>query len=195
MIYEAYLSSSSKVAITAAVVAVIICFAAPAASQTDTARVARAIPAAVTPPMGYQRALDRGWRSEDGSPGNMWQQDTSYDIEGRLDTTTGELEGTVRIRYVNNAPATLPSVLIHLHQNIHKEGSPRNESVEITGGVTLTSVSANGQLLEEDSDEDGPGYEVRGTIMQLRTENPVEEGDTLQLEIGWKFSVPQNSEG
>ena len=190
MIYEAYLSSSSKVAITAAVVAVITCFTAPAASQTDTARVARAIPAAVTPPMGYQRALDRGWRSEDGSPGNMWQQDTSYDIEGRLDTTTGELEGTVRIRYVNNAPATLPSVLIHLHQNIHKEGSPRNESVEITGGVTLTSVSANGQLLEEDSDEDGPGYEVRGTIMQLRTENPVEEGDTLQLEIGWEFSVP-----
>jgi hypothetical protein len=195
MIYEAYLSSSSKVAITAAVVAVITCFTAPAASQTDTARVARAIPAAVTPPMGYQRALDRGWRSEDGSPGNMWQQDTSYDIEGRLDTTTGELEGTVRIRYVNNAPATLPSVLIHLHQNIHKEGSPRNESVEITGGVTLTSVSANGQLLEEDSDEDGPGYEVRGTIMQLRTETPVEEGDTLQLEIGWEFSVPQKGAG
>ena len=72
MIYEAYLSSSSKVAITAAVVAVITCFTAPAASQTDTARVARAIPAAVTPPMGYQRALDRGWRSEDGSPGYMW---------------------------------------------------------------------------------------------------------------------------
>ena len=117
MIYTVYLFRKANVAIAATMVATVACVAAPAASQTDTARIARAIPAAVTPPMGYQRALDRGWRSEDGSPGNMWKQDTSYDIEGRLDTATGELEGTVRIEYINNAPATLPAVLIHLHQN------------------------------------------------------------------------------
>jgi len=154
----------------------------------------RAIPAAVTPPPEFARAVSRGWRSEDGMPGtSYWQNWTGYDIDARLDPETGKVEGTVRILYAHDAPANLETVWLHLHQNLHKAGSPRLESQEITGGVTLTGVSADGEELRESTE--GPGYEVDGTLMQLRPTIRLEPGDTLQLDIDWEVTLPQNGSG
>ena len=148
----------------------------------------------MTVPAEYQRALDRGWRSEDGSPGHSyWQNRASYDIEAELDVETGRLTGSAQILYAHDAPANLPVVWLHLHQNLHKEGSPRLESAEITGGVTLTRVSADGEELSEV--EEGPGYEVDGTLLQVRPTIRVEPGDTLQLDIDWEVTLPQNGAG
>jgi hypothetical protein len=116
---------------------VVVLGPAPAVSQQAT--MPRAIPAPVTPPQGYRTAVERGWRSADGSPGHSyWQQGTAYDIEARLDPETARLEGTVRIRYAHNAPITLNTVWLHLHQNFHGEGQLRNREGEVTGGVTLS---------------------------------------------------------
>jgi hypothetical protein len=135
--------------------------------------------------------MDRGWRSEDGSPGHSyWQQWASYDLEAELDPESGLLTGSARIRYANNAPATFRSLWLHLHQNLHKEGAPRNGPAEITGGVTLTRVMAGGVELEEDA-----GYEVEGTLMQIRLGAPVGEGDTVDVEIDWTVTLPQNGAG
>ncbi len=164
--------------------------AAGAAAQET--RVGRPIPAAVVPPSEYQRAIERGWRSADGSPGHSyWQQGTTYDIEARLDPATANLEGTVRIAYANNAPATLRSVFLLLHQNFHREDAVRHEPAEITGGVTLRRVVAGGAVLAEGEIEDGPAYHVDGTVMELRPSAPLEQGDTLHLEIEWEMTVPQ----
>ena len=179
-----------------------ICFMVAGGSVGAQAELAaqdgetRAIPAAVTPPPAYRRAVERGWRSEDGSPGHAyWQQGSSYDLEARLDPETGALEGTARIRYANNAPATIGSVWLHLHQNLHKAGVPRNEAQEITGGVTLTRVVANGVEIEEGALAAGPAYRVDGTLMELRPGAPLEQGDTLHLEIGWEVTLPQSGAG
>ena len=170
--------------------------APPAVAAQDEDSVRRPIPAPVVVPSFYQRAIDRGWRSEDGSPGHSyWQQWTSYDVDARLDPETGRLEGTVRILYANNAPATLQLVHLYLLQNLHKEGSPRTGPAEITGGVALTSVLADGEELSEGDLDEGPGYAVDGTLMRLRPGFPVEEGDTLELEIGWEVTLPQNGSG
>jgi hypothetical protein len=156
----------------------------------------RPVPAPVVLPPFYQRSLDRGWRSADGSPGHAyWQQGSSYELTAKLDPETSLLVGSVRILYAQNAPATLPGVWLQLSQNLHKEGSPRQATQEITGGVTLTSVLVDGEPLEESELEDGPGYEVDGTLMQIRPALPVEKGDTLELEIGFEFTVPQNGSG
>ncbi len=161
-----------------------------AASQE--ARVARAIPAPVAPPPEYQRAVDRGWRSPDGRPGHSyWQQGGTYDIEVRLDPATAVLQGTVRIKYANNAPATLRSVFLHLHQNFHRADAVRHDPGEVTGGVTLRRVTAGGAVLEERELEEGPAYQVEGTVMELRPPSPLEQGDTLRLEIEWEMTVPQ----
>lgn len=157
----------------------------------------RAIPAAVTPPSDYQRALDRGWRSAEGSPGGgYWVQGTSYDIEARLDPETGRLEGSINILYAHVAPANLNSVWLHLHQNLHKEGVPRNEAQEITGGVTLTRVAADGEeLAAHDQLDEGPGYRVEGTLLELRPTIRLEPGDTLELDLAWEVTLPQNGAG
>jgi hypothetical protein len=165
----------------------------PAAAQEIPMR---AVPASVQPPAAFTRALERGWRSEDGSPGrNYWQNWAGYDIQARLDPDSAKLEGTVRILYYHDAPANLSTVFLHLHQNLHKEGSPRYAAQEITGGVTITSLAADGEELSEQPVSEGPGWHVNGTIMQVRPSIRVERGDTLQLDIGWEMTVPQNGSG
>ncbi|MEM7417937.1 MAG: M1 family metallopeptidase, partial [Gemmatimonadota bacterium] len=154
------------------------------------------VPAAVVPPAEYQRALDRGWRSEDGSPGHSyWQQWAGYQIDAELDPESSRLTGSVQILYHHDAPANLQSVFVHLHQNLHKAGSPRYESQEITDGVTITSLSADGEDLIEGEISDGPGWEVDGTILQVRPTIRLERGDTLQLDIGWEVELPQRGAG
>lgn len=158
--------------------------------------VRRAVPGPVAVPSFLERALARGWRSEDGSPGaNYWQQGVTYDLEARLDPETGKLEGNVVILWANNAPATLPTVQLHLHQNLHTEGSPRSAVQEITGGVTLTSVAVDGEPVLDRPLREGPGYQVEGTIMTIRPSLTVEEGDTLEIEIAWEMEIPQNGSG
>ncbi len=159
-------------------------------------REVRAIPPAVTTPVEYDRSVERGWRGEDGAPGHSyWQQWEGYDIRARLDPETGLLQGSAQILWHHDAPATLRSVFVHLHQNIHKEGSPRYSSQEITGGVTITRLAADGEELSEGPVEDGPGYEIDGALMQVRPSITVERGDTLQLDIDWEVTLPQNGAG
>jgi hypothetical protein len=169
----------------------VACIGAAAVAAQD-GRPPRAIPAPVAPPPEYQRAVERGWRSENGAPGHSyWQQGTSYDLEARLDPATGRLEGTARITYANHAPANLRSVFLHLHQNFHREGAVRHDPGEITGGVTLRRVAADGAVLEEGDLEEGPSYKVEGTVVELRPPSPLDQGDTLRLEIQWELTVPQ----
>ena len=59
--------------------------------------------------------------------------------------------------------------------------------------MTLSRVAADGEDLSEA--EEGPGYSVDGTIMQLRPTIRVEPGDTLQLDIDWEVTLPQNGSG
>jgi hypothetical protein len=174
------------------IVAVVAFVASTSPAVAQESVVERPIPAPVQPPMEYQRAVERGWRSGDGSPGHSyWQQGSSYDIDARLDPATGALEGTVRIAYANNAPATLRSVFVHLHQNFHREDAIRHEPGEVTGGITLRRVQAGETTLTEGDLEEGPGYRVDGTIMELRPPSTLEQGDSLRLEIEWAMTVPQ----
>ena len=166
------------------------------AAQNGDTRVRRPIPAPIVLPANYLQSMERGWRSEDGSPGHAyWQQGITYDLTARLDPETGRVTGSVAIEYANNAPARYPTLWLHLHQNLHKEGAPRNASQEITGGMTLTSVSVDGEMMEEVELSDGPGYEIDGSLMQIRPELQIEQDDTLDLEIEFEFTVPQNGSG
>ncbi len=175
------------------VVTSMIALGSPAVSQEMPLR---AVPAPVTPPADFARSLERAWRSADGSPGvNYWQNWAGYDIEARLDPETGRVDGKIQILYAHVAPANLNSVFLHLHQNIHREGSPRYDSQEITGGVTIRSLAADGEALSERPAAEGPGYQVDGTILQVSPTIRLEPGDTLQLDIEWEFTVPQDGAG
>lgn len=170
--------------------------AAAPADGVGQQRVERAIPGDMTPPTFFERAVERGTRTTTGAPGDRyWQNWATYELEARLDPETAELEGSVAIRYENRSPYRLPAVMLHLHQNIHEEGAARNEALEVTGGMTLTRVSVDGQFLDAGDPQDGPAWEVDGTVLAVRLFEPMEPGDTVTLNIGWENVLPQNGAG
>ncbi|MDX1577392.1 MAG: hypothetical protein R3266_02865, partial [Gemmatimonadota bacterium] len=87
----------------------------------------------VTPPPGYQRAVEAGTRSEDGRPGpEYWQQRVDYSIDVSLDPATARITGSEVATLHNNAPVALPFIVVRLYQNVFSEGVERNRSVELT---------------------------------------------------------------
>src|SRR3989304_1336205 len=108
----------------------------------------RPVPYPVVPPFEFQAALANGTRSQTGEPGpNYWQQWTRYAIRASLTPDAKRLSGNERVVYYNRSPDTLGFLYLHLYQNLHAPGVPRNEPAEVTGGVQLESVAANGQSL------------------------------------------------
>jgi hypothetical protein len=156
----------------------------------------RPVPYPVTAPPQYRRAIERGTRTLAGAPGPAyWQQWTDYTLRASLDPAAKRVDGHARIVYHNRSPNALPVVFVHLLQNLHALGAVRLEPQEVTGGMRLQRVVADGQVLPDGALDQGPGYEVLGTAMALRPPAPVQPGGRLELELDWSFTVPQSSAG
>ncbi len=154
----------------------------------------RPIPYPVTPPADFLAAVQRGTRTLTGVPGpGYWQQWTTYTLRARLDVERKRLEGSARLIYRNRSPNPLPVVFLHLLQNIHLPGAVRNEPQEVTGGIELTRVVANGIDLPEAGSR--AGWAVNGTVLGVRLPRPVATRDSLVLELAWGFDIPQSSTG
>lgn len=151
----------------------------------------RPIPYPVVPPPAFRRAVERGTRTLSGEPGpRYWQQWADYQIDAELDPTSKSVRGSIDIVYQNNSPDTLAEVFLHLHQNLHAPGAIRNRVAEVTGGVRLRRVSANGADLRN-----GLGYAVRNTILRVRPRTPVRPGGSVDLHLEWEFTVPASGVG
>jgi hypothetical protein len=180
----------------------------PALAQ-ENITLTRPIPGPVIPPPYYRAALERGTRAPDGRPGpNYWQVYSEYDIDARLDPGTGLLSGSETIRFHNRSPGSLPMLQLFLHQNIHAEGVARTRPTEVTGGVRLERVKVGGQELLPITNEmlargGGPpssrrfpaGYLEGGQVMMVSLPEAVPSGGSVELEIDWSFTVPQNGAG
>ncbi|HEX2187932.1 MAG TPA: M1 family metallopeptidase, partial [Longimicrobiaceae bacterium] len=152
----------------------------------------RPVPARVVPPPGFLRAVENGTRTLTGVPGpRYWTQWTDYRLSGMLDTERKRLTGTGRITYHNRSPDTLAVVHLHLYHNYNAPGAVRNDpAVDPVGGVTLARLVAQGQALREG--QEGPGYAVSGTTLQVRLPRPLAPGDTLPLEVDWSFPISRS---
>lgn len=168
---------------------------ASAQTETQPAQGDRPIPYPVVPPPPFQRAIAAGTRSATGAPGSTyWQQAADYDLHARLDATSKRLNGRGAVVYTNNSPDTLLTVFLHLLQNLHAPAAVRNEPEEVTGGVSLELVTADGQVLTERRDA-RPGYRVQGTILGIRLPRPLLPGASVELGLEWSFTVPQSGAG
>ncbi|HMF64193.1 MAG TPA: hypothetical protein VK608_08910, partial [Edaphobacter sp.] len=64
------------------------------------------------------------YRSSNGAPGpSYWQNQADYELHPELDTTTKQLRATEIITYTNNSPDVLPSLWLHVEQNIYRKDS------------------------------------------------------------------------
>ncbi len=157
----------------------------------------RPIARPLEPIPGYAAALERGTRSPDGAPGSAyWQQWTDHTIDVRVDPEEKHLEASLRMDYHNRSPDALPVLVLELTQNAHGEGARRLETMEVTGGVTLSRVVADGREVRPgDLGGQGAAYAVDGTVMAIRLPRPLASGGTARLEIDYGFTIPLQGVG
>ncbi len=157
----------------------------------------RPIPYPIDVPMAFEMAVNSGTRSADGKPGeNYWQNYASYDLHAEIDPETHTLYGSSIVTYQNNSPNRLNVIVVELAQNLHKEGTPKKEITEITGGKELTKIAVNGSELEETTPmarwtQNSSGYILEGTQLYIFPEAALESGGSMEFEFEWSFKIPQ----
>ncbi len=166
-------------------------------SELVISSIDRPIPYPLDVPGTFQQAILNGTRTADGKPGpNYWQNSSSYILNAEIDPNTHTLYGSGTVSFENNSPNHLPVVLFELAQNLHKEGTPKKEITEITGGKQLHLVKADGVELEpitfaQWQTQNTAGYVVEGTSLFIFPEEILESGSTMDFEFEWSFEVPQ----
>ncbi|HEU4829949.1 MAG TPA: M1 family metallopeptidase [Gemmatimonadales bacterium] len=164
----------------------------PAVVETPApAQAQRPRPYPVFEPRGFARAVERGTRTRTGAAGHRyWQQWTRYGIAAIYDPTSGALDGRSTIAYFNRSPDSLDALYLHLHGNFFLPGAMRTRSGPTTGGVTLTRVSVRGREIRQFAPGIPDGYRVDGTILKIPMLTPVLAGDSVTLELAWRYTVP-----
>jgi len=143
------------------------------------------------------------YRTASGRPGPAyWQQRVDYRIEATLDVTRNELRGHEVIRYRNNSPDELPYLWMHVEQNMCAPDSVANQLDQpplvfldaefdfsckgFDGGMVLDTVRVEGA--------DVP-HEVYDTTMRVDLDEPLAPQAELELEVAWRFAVPEYGSG
>ncbi|MEJ2334519.1 MAG: M1 family metallopeptidase [Gemmatimonadales bacterium] len=172
--------------------------------QRSSGRARRPIPYPVVPSRGFIAAVEKGTRTTSGRPGPAyWQQWTDYELTATLRPEERRLYGRGRITYHNRSPDSLPTLYLHLMQNVHAVGAMRNRPQLVTGGIVLSRVVADGAELTlqsnqrppEDEDEMPSGYAVRGTILRMILPETLRPGESVELELDWTFQIPSRGGG
>src|SRR5262245_16246836 len=142
-------------------------------------------------------------RNGSGRPGpDYWQQRADYRIRATLDPVKQELAGRETIHYVNRSPDRLPYLWFHVEQNICEAGSVTNQLDQPPlvflgstfdfsckggrGGVTLEGVTSLGRALP---------HVVYGTTMRVDLPTALAPGASIDIDIGWRFIVPESGAG
>jgi hypothetical protein len=133
------------------------------------------------------------YRSATGAPGpRYWQQRADHRITASLDTATHVVRGTETIRYRNNSPETLRFVWLTAEQNLYRPGSKgsfqnpsdsRWGARDFAGGMEFSYVRTGGATVQPYVDD---------TMMRLDLPRPLAPGQTVELELGWSFPVPEH---
>ena len=157
----------------------------------------RPVPYPIDIPEAYVNAQENGTRTEDGTPGeNYWQNESSYILNATLIPDSMLVRGEAHISYINNSPDDLQVIVVELAQNLHKEGTPKKEITEITGGQELTKILVNGVPLDETNmyarwTQNSKGYIIDGTRLYLFPDESVASGSSVDMEFEWHFEVPE----
>jgi len=159
--------------------------------------IQRPIPYPLDIPDSYLRAVENGTRTSSGLPGEAyWQNEGRYQLQAELDTLNNMIHGEADIEYTNNSPDNLNAIVVELAQNLHKGGTPKKETTEITGGHSIQRISVNGNDLSETTMQarwttGASGYMVDGTRLYIFPEDIIDSGTSVNLGFEWSFEIPQ----
>ncbi len=141
-------------------------------------------------PKEMKQAYDKGTRSYDGKPGpNYWHNTVDYDIKASINPETRVITGASTIKYYNNSPDDLSTIVVRLYNDVFRKANPRLMRVDerdVNDGVTLNMVQVRGDSV----DLEGNSATRNGTNLFLRLEEPVKSGESIELAINWETLVP-----
>ena len=158
--------------------------------------IKRPIPYPIDIPQAYLGAVENETRTSNGHPGDAyWQNEASYRLHARLDTLNHMIHGEAEVEYLNNSPSGLNAIVVELAQNLHKEGTPKKDLTEITGGKDISKITVNGTELSETTMQarwttGASGYMINGTRLYIFPENRVGTGESINLGFEWSFEIP-----
>ncbi len=144
------------------------------------------------------------YRSSNGAPGpSYWQNEADYEMHAALDTQAKTLRNDEVITYTNNSPNALPSLWIHMEQNIYRKdaraqivnggllrrmrrGAAASPAPNYTEGFELDSVEIQRGTASTKAD-----YLISDTRMQIRLNEPLApKGGVLKIHIRYHYAIP-----
>ena len=143
------------------------------------------------------------YRSSNGAPGpSYWQNEADYDLHPTIDVANKQLSATETITYTNNSPDVLPSLWLHVEQNIYRKDSRsrlaggavrmRRRNTEETG----PPPSSDGYAFDSVEIESGrqrvkADYLISDARMQIRLAEPLKaRGGQLKIHIKYHYQIP-----
>lgn len=132
-------------------------------------------------------AYKNNTRALDGRPGkNYWQNRGKYDINLSLNPDTRIVSGSETIKYFNNSPDTLKTLVFKLILNNHRATAAKWGNVSkdyITEGINITSFIINGQS----------GLWKKGmgetTTQSVTLQEPLVSGGIVEIKIEWNYTL------
>ncbi|KAF0143119.1 MAG: Aminopeptidase N [Stygiobacter sp.] len=147
-------------------------------------------------PKNIIRAYEKGTRSYDGKPGaNYWTNHADYKIQAELFPEKREVKGTVNIKYYNESPDSLRSLVIRLYQDFLKKGTPRSSRVSLndeTEGTQIDTMMINGVGLNLKSRE--LRIMRRGSNMTINNlPKKIAPKGSADIMIKWSVIIPKET--
>ncbi|MCH8904203.1 MAG: M1 family metallopeptidase [Bacteroidetes bacterium] len=131
---------------------------------------------------------------------NQWQQEVNYTIEVTLDDTLHELNGFIKIEYINNSPDELEYIYFHLWPNAYKDNYTAFALQQLENGSTKYYYA----------DPDQKGYidklefmvdnytvrweldEIDQDIAKVYLNEPLKSGKTIQIGTSFHVKIPDS---
>ncbi len=143
-------------------------------------------------PIEFKKAIDKGTRTLDGTPGpNYFQNYSDYKIKAGFNPRTAKLEGTENIVYHNNSNDTLKYIVVRLYADLFKKGASRQTEIDpedINNGVDLLKVSIN------DNNIDVSKLVHYGTNVIIPVSPAMNPKSSLKLDFSWKLNLPNKTQ-
>lgn len=143
-------------------------------------------------PRDIRAAYEKGTRSYDGNPGKAyWQNETDYAIDARFDPRSRLVTGSETVRYRNNGPDTLRTIVIQLPLDMYKAGMSRLAQLApetLTDGMIIRSLAIDGV---EYSVADTSRSIIRGgAILRVRLQRRIPPRDSATIRMSWETRIP-----
>ncbi len=143
-------------------------------------------------------------RTDPGRPGaGYWQQRVDYRIAATLDPARNELQGRETIHYVNRSPDALPYLWMFLEQNMceagqrHQPAEPAAARVPGFGLRFLLQGILTAGSLSKRCEASAGSCRARSSAPPCGwiCRKPLPPGAVIDLEIAWRFPVPDYGGG